>query len=124
MAELRIEGDELVLHLDGFERVVGLHRSIRVPVSSITAVDVVDDPVRSVAGVRAPGLAVPRHRKIGTWRGRGERRFVVARRGRPAVRVRLAGQPHTELLVSVPDAAAVASALRAAAGPSPSSVEA
>lgn len=124
MAALRIEGDELVLHLTGFERVAGLHRSVRVPVTSVTAVDVVDDPVRSVAGVRAPGLAVPRRVKIGTWRGRGERRFVVARRGQPAVRVRLAGQPHTELLASVPDAAGVASALRAAVGPRPSTVEA
>jgi hypothetical protein len=122
VAELRIEGDELVLHLDGFERVAGLHRSIRVPASSVTAVDVVDDPVRSVAGVRAPGLAVPWHTKIGTWRARGERRFVVARRGRPAVRVRLAGQTHSELLVSVADAPGVASALRAATGPGASTV--
>ena len=124
MAELRIEGDDLVLHLTRFEQVAGLHRSIRVPVSSITAVDVVDDPVRSVAGVRAPGLGVPRRVKIGTWRGSGGRRFVVARRGRPAVGVRLAGEAHTELLVSVPDAAGVASALRAAVGPRPSTVEA
>jgi hypothetical protein len=122
VADLHIEGDELVLRLTGFERIAGLHRSIRVPVSSVTAVDVVDDPVRSVAGVRAPGLALPRTVKIGTWRGRGERRFVVARRDQPAVRVRLAGQPHTELLVSVPDAPGTAAALRAATGPRPSDV--
>lgn len=122
MAELRIEDEELVLHLTGFERVAGLHRSIRVPVAAVTDVDVVDDPVRSVAGVRSPGLALPGYVKIGTWRGRGGRRFVVARRDEPAVRVRIAGQHHTELLVSVPDAAAVASTLRAATGPRPSTV--
>jgi len=114
MAVLRLERDELVLHLSWGEKIAGLHGDIRVPSAAVTAVDVVDDPVAAVAGIRAPGLAIPRFTKVGTWRGGGERRFVVVRRGRPAVRVRLAGQRHSELLVSVPDARAVRDRLQAA----------
>ncbi len=43
MAELRVEGDELVLALSALEKAESIHGDIRVPVSSVRDVEVVDD---------------------------------------------------------------------------------
>lgn len=116
MARLEREGDNLVLRLTTGEKVAGLHGNITVPLSRLTSVDVVHDALSAVRGLRAPGLAIPGRTKIGTWRGAGGRRFVVARRNSPAVRVQLRGAKYDELIVSTADAAAVAAMVRAAAG--------
>jgi hypothetical protein len=53
--------------------------------------------------------------RLGIWRGRGGRDVVVARRGMPAVSVTLGGGRHDEIVVSSPDAEAIADRIRAAA---------
>jgi hypothetical protein len=117
MAQLRIDQHSgtpmLVLQLTTAEKVAGLHGDITVPLSSVTSVEVVEDAVAATRGLRAPGLALPGSKKIGTWRGRDGKAFVVARRGVPAVRVELAGQDYRRLLVSTPDAVDVAARIGA-----------
>src|SRR5689334_601812 len=103
MAEIRITDDELHVKLTTREKVAGLHGDISVPLTSVRDVRVEPDALAAVRGLRAPGLAVPGRTKIGTWRGRGSRRFIVARRGVPAVRVTLSGVKPDELLVSTND---------------------
>jgi len=117
MATLTHDHDHLHLRLTGREKLAGLHGDIRVPLAAVRDVRVMADPLAAVHGMRAPGLAIPGRTKIGTWRGWGRRMFVVARRGIPAVRVRLEGVGYTELLVSVPDADAVCAQLRAVTEP-------
>lgn len=75
-------------------------------------VQVVPDGLAAVRGVRAPGLALPGRRKLGTWRGRGATRLVDVRAGEPALRVRLSGHRYDELLLSTSEAGALAAALR------------
>ena len=108
MAQLRIDHQSgtpmLVLQLTTAEKVAGLHGDITVPLSSVTSVRVVTDPVAETRGLRAPGLAIPGATKIGTWRGRRGKTFVVARSGEPAVEVELAGQAFSGLLISTPNA--------------------
>jgi hypothetical protein len=116
MAEIRITDDQLHLELTAREKLAGLHGDIRVPVTSVQDVRVEPDALAAVRGLRAPGLAIPGRTKIGTWRGRGSRRFVVARRGVPAVHVTLRGVKPDELLVSLEDAEAVARSVRTRAG--------
>ena len=41
MAELRVEGDELVLHLGALEKTEGFHGAIRLPLSAGTTVTAV-----------------------------------------------------------------------------------
>lgn len=112
MAELRRVGDEVEVRLSTLEKIAGLHGDFRVPVSAVTAVGVVDQPLAAVTGVRAPGAHVPGRVKIGTWRQRGGKTFASARVGIPAVRVDLVGQPFRQLVISVPDATTVADQLR------------
>lgn len=116
MPSITLDTDTLTVHLTRAEQIAALRRDIRVPVSSVTGVTVVEDALAAARGIRAPGLAVPYRTKIGTWRGRGHRQFICARRGVPAVCVRLAGAGDDELVLSLPDAEDEARRLATAAG--------
>jgi hypothetical protein len=53
VADLEVEGDELVVHLRAIEKAEGMHGDIRVPLSAVTAVRSVDDPWPELRGIRA-----------------------------------------------------------------------
>jgi hypothetical protein len=110
MATVTTTPRTLTVTLTPAERVLGLLRDLEVPRSAVQSVEVVPDGVAATRGLRAPGLGLPA-RRIGTWRRRGEKTLVSVRRGRQAVRVRLAGQRFDTLLLGVDDPAAVAGAL-------------
>lgn len=116
MAVITNTNGELQLTLSRAEKVAAIHGDIRVPASSVRDVRVAPDALAAVRGLRAPGLALPGRKKIGTWRKQGRRQFAVARRDMPAVHVYLDGQKFDELVVSVPDAERVAEGLRPRAG--------
>jgi len=111
MATLQLTPSTLSLHLTRGEKIAGLLRDLDVPRSAVVDADLVAEPLTDVRGLRAPGLALPRRRKIGTWRRRGERTLVSVRRGQPAVRVRLTGQRFDALLIGADDAASLAADL-------------
>jgi hypothetical protein len=111
MATRQLTGSTLSLPLTRGEKVAGLLRDVAVPRSAVRSAEVVADPLTAVRGLRAPGLALPGVRKIGTWRRPGERTLVCVRRGQPAVRIRLGGQKYDSLLIGADDAAALAARL-------------
>ncbi|HEX6956087.1 MAG TPA: hypothetical protein VF156_14535 [Agromyces sp.] len=113
MAEIRITDGRLRITLTRREKVAGLLGDVEVPLSSIRRVDLVDDAFDAVRGLRAPGLAIPGVTRVGTWRGRGRRSLVVARRGRPALVVDLEGQRFDRLVLSTTDAASLRDRLQA-----------
>ncbi len=108
MATITLTEDRLRLELTTAEKVAGLLRDVDVPRSAVSGARVERDALAAVGGVRAPGLAIPGRTKVGTWRRRGHRTVVVVRSGVPALRVRLEGAGPDELLVSTPDAEALA----------------
>ncbi len=112
MSSIVISDTTLRVRLSPVEKVLGLLRDQVVPRNAITAVDVLPDGLSAAGGVRAPGLGLPGRRKLGTWRQQGVKRLVDVRRGQPAVRVRLAGQPYDELLLGSDTAEDVAARLR------------
>lgn len=115
MAEIRIYATDVVVRLTRLEKVAALHGDVRVPRAAVRAVEQVaaGDALAAVRGFRAPGLHVPGLTKIGTWRRNGGRVFAVVAGRQPAVRIVLAaGARYREIVVSTPDAAAVAAALR------------
>ena len=113
MTSILVSDDTLTVRLTPVSKVAGLLRDQVIPRSAVTAVEVVTDGLAAARGLRAPGLAIPGRRKVGTWRGRGVRRFVDVRRGQPALRLRLRlqGQHYDELLIGHHDAAALAARL-------------
>jgi hypothetical protein len=114
MAELQPTPPTLTLRLTRAEKILGMLRDVVVPLTAVDDVEAVTDPLAATRGLRAPGLALPGLRKIGTWRARGERALVCVRAGRPAVRVRLSGQRYDTLLVEADDATALAAQITAA----------
>ena len=114
MAQIQRTDAYFDIVLTPFEKLMALHRGVRVPLSSVTAVNVVERPLDEVKGFRAPGLHLPSRIKIGTWRASGRRTFAVARAQQTAVRVDLSDGEYDTLVISVPDAAAVAEDIRTA----------
>lgn len=112
MATINLSDSSLSIRLTRGEKVAGFLRDLDVPLSGVTAVTLEQDAVHATRGIRAPGLGLPGHRLIGTWRGRDYKAYVSVKREVPALRVELAGQKYDELLVSHPDAAALAEQLR------------
>jgi len=112
MAELRRDGDELVLSLSMAEKAESLHGDIRVPASSVQDVEVVDDILHEVHGMRLPGSHIPGRFAIGTFVHDGEKTFVVVHHDTPrGVRVHLAEGPFAKLLVGCADPEATAEAI-------------
>ena len=111
MATVQLTPTTLTVHFTPAEKFWGLVRDLVGDRAAVLGVDVVPEPLAATRGLRAPGLAWPGRRKIGTWRRRGEKSLVSVRRGQPAVRIRLEGARYDTLLVGADDAAALAGAL-------------
>ncbi len=119
MAELSRDGDDLVLKLSPIEKAESLHGDMRVPVSSVRDVDVLDDVIHAVHGIKFPGTRWPGRFAIGTIVGPTGKRtfgvkktFAVVHHDTPrGLRVRLDGVAFDELLLGCEDPEAVKSGI-------------
>ena len=121
MAELHREGEELVVTLSTAEKAEALHGDIRVPMSSVQDVEVVDDAVHAVnAFSKSVGSAWPGRFVIGTFRSDGTKAFAVVHHDTPrGVRVGLSGANFDQLLVGCDDPERVARSLEVSDPSSP-----
>jgi hypothetical protein len=117
VAELRLEGAELVLHLSGVEKAEAVHGDLRVPLPALRGVEVIDD-AHEWTGIEAGfkvGMRVPGVAAVATVRGHGEKIFVAVHGDTPrGVRVLFEGAPWDEWIVGCADPEAVAAALTSA----------
>jgi hypothetical protein len=104
MAQITLSDDQVHIELTTWEKISGLMGDRTIPRASITEVALETDSIRAARGLRAPGLGIPGRVKIGTWRGKGRKSYVCARRSTPAVRIETTGLDRDSFLVSVPDA--------------------
>jgi hypothetical protein len=111
VAELQIDGNELVVHLRALEKAEGAHGDIRMPLSAVTAVRAVNDPWTELRGIRAPGTGLPNVIAVGTRRGKFGKDFAAVHGKGPAVVVELEGAEYGRLVVTLDDAAARAKAI-------------
>lgn len=109
MAELRVEDGLLRVRLSALEKLGAMRGDIQIPLVTITAVRVTDDPWSELRGVRAPGTGLPGVISLCTRRGNGIRDFaaVYGRAGR-AVVVETRGTEFDRLVVSRDDAESTA----------------
>jgi hypothetical protein len=111
MAELRISGAELVLHLTAAEKIESVHGDLRVPRSALTGVEVIDDAHRR-AGVRAGlkvGTRIPGVIEVAAIHGPHKKIFAAVHHDTPrGVRVVFDGAAWDEWIVGCADPEAVA----------------
>jgi hypothetical protein len=113
MAKLRVDGNDLVLELSGWEKVGSLHGDIRIPKSAVKNVKLVSDALAERTGFRAPGASFPGFVSLGTYRRRGEKDFVATYRHAPGVVLELEGAAYKRLVVTTPNGQAIKRALAA-----------
>ena len=111
MATVQLTPTTVTVRFTTAEKIAGLLRDLELPRAAVRSAEVVPEPLDAIRGLRAPGLALPGVRKIGTWRRPGERSLICVRRGQPAVRVRLEGARYDTLLLGADDAVALAGEL-------------
>jgi hypothetical protein len=112
MAELIVDGDELVVRLRAVEKVEAVHGEVRLPLRSIKAVEVLDDAIGAVHGFRV-GTGIPGSVAVGTYSSRDAHIFAVVHHDTPrGVRVNLDGAQFDQLIVGCDDPEAVAAAIR------------
>jgi hypothetical protein len=114
MAVLHLTPSSVGVEFTTTEKILGLLRDFTLRRDQVVEATFHVDSVAVVRGLRAPGLAVPGRRKIGTWRRSGYRAAVSVAAPTPAVRLRLRGHRYDELIISHPEAAAWAAALQPA----------
>ena len=71
MADLRIDGNQLLLHLSAAEKLEGVHGDLRAPLSAVRGVEVLDDahaPVGVRAGIKI-GTRIPGVIEVGIVQG-------------------------------------------------------
>jgi len=106
MAELEVQGDELILRLSGIEKTEAVHRDLHVPLAAVRSVEVLDDALEMThvdtgfkVGMRVPGRAT-----VAVVRRPGRKMFVAVHHDTPrAVRVLLDGASYDEWIVGAAD---------------------
>ncbi|MGC8626059.1 MAG: hypothetical protein ACP5VR_00650 [Acidimicrobiales bacterium] len=113
MAELEVEGGDLVLRLSAAEKVEAAHGDLRVPVSAVKRVEVLEDAHRPAdlvglkVGTRIPGLV-----EVATVHGVNKTILAAVHHGTPrGVRVLFEGTGYDEWVVGCRDPEAVVAAL-------------
>lgn len=100
MAELLIEGDELVLHLSGAERLEAVHGDLRAPRSAVRSVEVLDDAHEPADHGFKVGERLPGHSEVAVVRARGEKLFAVVHHDTPrGVRINFEGTGYDAWIV-------------------------
>ncbi|MGO8864276.1 MAG: hypothetical protein ACLQRH_26400 [Acidimicrobiales bacterium] len=112
MAELIVDGDQLVVRLRAVEKVEAVHGEVQVPLQSVRAVEVLDDAIAAVHGIRV-GMGITGSVAVGTYNSGDAKIFAVVHHDTPrGVRVDLEGAQFDQLIVGCDDPEAVAAALR------------
>jgi hypothetical protein len=112
VAVLSADGSDLVVTMSEVENFEALHRDIRVPLSTVRAVRVVDDAWPELRGIRAPGTGIPGVIAVGTRRGSFGKDFVVVHGKDPAVVIEFAGAAYSRIVVTTPEATSVAAEIQ------------
>ena len=106
MAELTRDAQDFVVVLSHVEKVESVHGDVRVPMSSVRAVEVVEDVVHAVPGLKVIGSGWPGRFAIGTYSGGPDdlKTFAVVHHDHPrGLRVQLEGDRFDQLVISCED---------------------
>ncbi|GAA0526136.1 hypothetical protein GCM10010172_03310 [Paractinoplanes ferrugineus] len=106
MAQISIAGDDLVVEIEGWEKLWSLKSRLVIPLVNVRGATVDPGIAAEPKGLRAPGTSLPGVITAGTFHQEGERVFWNIRDGARAVVIELADERYARLVVEVADPAA------------------
>ncbi|MBG6064656.1 hypothetical protein [Micromonospora ureilytica] len=106
MANVLIDGDDLVVQIEGMDRLWSLKSRMVIPLANVRGATADPGIAAEPKGLRAPGTSLPGVITAGTFHQDGERIFWNIRDGARAVVIELADEHYARLVVEVADPAA------------------
>jgi hypothetical protein len=103
MAMIRIEGDDLVVEIEGLDKLWALKSRLVIPLANVRGATADAGATKEPKGLRAPGTHVPGVLVAGTFHVDGERVFWDVHDATKAVVIELADQRYARLIVQVAD---------------------
>lgn len=111
MADCVVREDQLVVRLSAGERLEAVHRDVAVALTAIRSVEVVEDAMTYVHGLRL-GTGVPGTISVGTFTSTNAKIFAVIHHSQHrGVRIVLEGADYDEILISSDDAESLAASI-------------
>ncbi len=114
-----MDGLDLLVKMSELETFEAMHADLRVPLSTVRIVRVVDDAWPELRGIRAPGTGIPGVIAVGTRRGSFGKDFAVVHGREQAVVVELDGAAYSRIVVTTPEADSIAVEIRRHLMPAP-----
>lgn len=103
MARISIEGEDLVVEIEGLDKLWALKSRLVIPLVNVRGATADPGMIKEPKGIRAPGAHVPGVITAGTFHIDGERVFWDVHDGTRAVVIELADQRYARLVVEVAD---------------------
>jgi uncharacterized protein len=104
MAELVVEGDELVLHLSATEKLEAVHGDLRAPRAAVRAVEVLEDAHGPADHGFKVGERLPGYSEVAAVHSEGAKFFAVVHHDTPrGVRVDFEGTDYDAWIVGSTD---------------------
>ncbi|MCP2288440.1 hypothetical protein [Nocardia amikacinitolerans] len=107
MAVISIDGGDLVVRIEGLDKLWALKSSLVIPLANVRGATLDPGIIKERKGIRAPGTHVPGVVTAGTFHIDGERVFWDVRDPDKAVVIELADERYARLVVQVDDPAEV-----------------
>ncbi|MEU0565476.1 hypothetical protein ABZ297_08810 [Nonomuraea sp. NPDC005983] len=103
MAQVHIDGDALVVVIEGLDKLWALKSRLTIPLSNVRGAT--NDPgvIAERKGIRAPGTHLPGVITAGTFHLDGERIFWDVQNPAKAIVIQLADERYARLVVQVDD---------------------
>ncbi|MFF5567884.1 hypothetical protein ACFY7Z_19430 [Streptomyces sp. NPDC012623] len=103
MALIRIDGDDLVVVIEGLDKLWSFKGSLTIPLANVRGATADPGIATGPKGIRAQGSHVPRVITAGTFHQDGEKVFWDVRDPSKAVVVELADEKYARLVLQVDD---------------------
>ncbi|GAA2641619.1 hypothetical protein [Paractinoplanes durhamensis] len=103
MAQINIDGDHLIVEMEGWDKLWALKSRLEIPLSNVRGATADPGIAREPKGLRAPGAYLPGVITAGTFHIDGERVFWDVHDPTKAVVIQLADERYTRLIIEVPD---------------------
>ncbi|WP_432977422.1 hypothetical protein [Dactylosporangium sp. CA-233914] len=106
MAKVSIDGDELVVEIEGMDKLWSLKSRLVIPLANVRGATADPGIAAEPKGTKAPGTHLPGVITAGTFHQDGERVFWNVRDGARTIVIQLADERYSRLVVEVADPAA------------------